>query len=659
MANTLNSSQRPHSSITPSYITNRLQSICKHLQLGRQEDAHEFLRYLVENMEKSFLNRFRNMPGFKELDTYSKETTPLNQILGGYLRSTVTCLSCRHDSVTFQHFLDLPLDISRVNTLNDAINGYFARENLEECDYKCESCKKKVSATKRFSLERAPVVLCIQLKRFNAMMGKLGKQIQINMNLDLPKQIRSGDPNQNYSYKLVSMVTHLGSSANGGHYTAIGLAPNNQYYHFDDSYVSATSIDSVLKTNAYLLFYELTSKSQNGHHQISFSHTEHTYSKSAEFSPSNTYSSSPSTSFAKPKLPIVPSAILRQNQLKQKENETTPPPSVKNGSSSLSNGKSTSNGSSKASSHLFTTPTKNGKQHDSSDEDDESETSRPFIGPSLPRLTLPENNVKTLPLTPSTSSTPSTPSTSPSKPKSLVPYGSDDEEDSNDAFNMLRTSSGVFIETEVKENSRPSKEGSTVDKIIVTKATLSTNGVQKQAGNGYVKRSDDTLTQLTKLNHSGYGTTEVSSWNNTQSNMAREVDNDQREDKKRHAEDDDDDEMDMGRAKKMKYGINHAKLQNASNQGGKLPNPFQEYQNNVNQNGNRVNTYSNGNGFNRYPNNGNHKKNINVHGKFNNNKHHNNGYNNGHYHGKQQNYSNKNNYSNNNGNRKYYTNNRR
>jgi ubiquitin carboxyl-terminal hydrolase 36/42 len=648
MAQTLLNSQKQHSSMTPSLITNKLHVICKHLTLGRQEDAHEFLRYLVENMEKSYLNRFRSTINLKELEQYSKETTPLNQILGGYLRSTVTCLSCKHESVTFQHFMDLALDISRVTTLNDALAGYFARENLEECDYKCESCKKKVSATKRFSLERAPVVLCIQLKRFNAMMGKLGKQIQINMNLDLQKHLRSGDSNQNCNYRLVSLVTHLGGSANGGHYTAIGLAPNNNYYQFDDSCVSQISTESVLRTNAYLLFYELTSinnknsRYQNGHQSTSsFSHTEHTYSKSA-LSASSTYLS-PSTSFAKPKLPILPVSIIRQNNQKQKENETTPPSSKSNSSSSLSlsNGK-TSNGS--VSTKLFSSPHKNGN-HDSSDD----EESTNFIGPkqpSMPRLSLDDTN------NPSSSTSSSPQQITPTKPKSLVPYyddhETDDEEDESernaskkngDSVNFLRTSSGVFLECEVEKNCRPSKEGSTVDKIVITKAT--TNGITKPTTNGFnAKRNDDTLQQLTKLNHSGYGTSDVNSWNNTKSNMSREVDHDQREDRKRHAEDDDEEEMDMGRVKKVKYGNNYSQSTNHQ-QGGKLPNLFQETQNNYNQNGNgyrrdvsnHYNSHhnSNGNGFNRNSNQKHHKK-FSNHGK-----HHGNS---GNYHKNNNNYRN-------------------
>lgn len=52
-------------------------------------------------MEKCYLSRFVNHDKF---DQYSKETTPLNQILGGYLRSTVRCLACHHLSTTYQHF---------------------------------------------------------------------------------------------------------------------------------------------------------------------------------------------------------------------------------------------------------------------------------------------------------------------------------------------------------------------------------------------------------------------------------------------------------------------------------------------------------------------------------------------------------------------------
>lgn len=58
------------------------------------------------------------------------------------------------------------------------------------------------------------------------------------------------------SYKLVSLVTHLGPSQNCGHYTAIGQAPNNNYYQFDDSCVRPLPLSAVLGTNAYIMFFE-------------------------------------------------------------------------------------------------------------------------------------------------------------------------------------------------------------------------------------------------------------------------------------------------------------------------------------------------------------------------------------------------------------------
>lgn len=67
---------------------------------GQQEDAHEFLRYLLEGMEKAYLARHKAT----KLDSYSKETTPINQIFGGYIRTEVKCLQCHHVSTTFQHF---------------------------------------------------------------------------------------------------------------------------------------------------------------------------------------------------------------------------------------------------------------------------------------------------------------------------------------------------------------------------------------------------------------------------------------------------------------------------------------------------------------------------------------------------------------------------
>lgn len=254
MSKTLIASQKSHQPFKPLLVYSKLRIVCRRLIPGHQEDAHEFLRYLMEAMEKAYLSRFKNLN--TKCNQYTNETTPINQILGGYLKSSVHCLACGHISVTFQHFEDLLLDIRKANSIEEALDVHFARERLEDMGYKCESCKKKVSATKQFSLERPPVALCIQLKRFSMMGGKLNKQVTIKQKLDL-SLYSSRKEIESLNYRLVAMVTHLGASQHCGHYTAIGLTDSGVYYQFDDSCVRPIPLQNVLNTNAYIIFYEL------------------------------------------------------------------------------------------------------------------------------------------------------------------------------------------------------------------------------------------------------------------------------------------------------------------------------------------------------------------------------------------------------------------
>ncbi|GLH14470.1 Ubiquitin carboxyl-terminal hydrolase 36, partial [Gryllus bimaculatus] len=258
MSKTLKASQNKSGNVIKPYlIYNKLKMICKHMVHGQQEDAHEFMRYLIESMEETYLVRFKG----EKLDNYSKETTPLNQIFGGYMRTEVNCLQCRGVSTTFQHFQDLLLDIRRASTLDDALASYFQRERLDGDDaYRCERCHKKVSATKKFSIEKPPFVLCIQLKRFSMVGGKINKHVSFTQRLDMtrflcPQSAYRGS--QPLTYRLVSMVTHMGTSVHCGHYTAIAQTSTGHFYQFDDSAVRPISLNAALETNAYIIIYEL------------------------------------------------------------------------------------------------------------------------------------------------------------------------------------------------------------------------------------------------------------------------------------------------------------------------------------------------------------------------------------------------------------------
>ncbi|XP_050707295.1 ubiquitin carboxyl-terminal hydrolase 36-like [Eriocheir sinensis] len=253
--------------IKPALIQHKLKCIGKTLMYGRQEDAHEFIKLLLDHMEKSYLC-FRRA---SKLDHRSKETTPLNQIFGGYLRQQVICPLCRFVSTTFSHFQDLVLDIRSVNSVDDALNLHFRKETLDsENAYRCEKCHRKVPATKRHLIERAPHVLLIQLKRFTMNGGKIGKHINIQRMIDISRFVngcgggkQGGGGGGPYQYRLTSMVIHLGGSQHGGHYTAVAEASNGSMFEFDDSSVRSISLQSALLRNPYILFYELVRRTKD------------------------------------------------------------------------------------------------------------------------------------------------------------------------------------------------------------------------------------------------------------------------------------------------------------------------------------------------------------------------------------------------------------
>ena len=96
--------------ISPLEIARRLKSVAKHFSIGRQEDAHEYLRHYIDSMCKSAVFAYECRNNVK-LDSLSKETTAFNHIFGGYLRSQVTCMECKNRSNTYDHFMDFMLDI--------------------------------------------------------------------------------------------------------------------------------------------------------------------------------------------------------------------------------------------------------------------------------------------------------------------------------------------------------------------------------------------------------------------------------------------------------------------------------------------------------------------------------------------------------------------
>ncbi|XP_017273910.1 ubiquitin carboxyl-terminal hydrolase 42 isoform X2 [Kryptolebias marmoratus] len=252
--------------IKPIGVLNELKRIAKHFRYGSQEDAHEFLRYTVDAMQKSCL------PGTK-LDRQTQATTFIHQVFGGYLRSRVKCLNCKSVSDTFDPFLDITLEIKTAPSVSKALEQFVKPEQLDgENAYKCTKCKKMVTASKRFTIHRSPNVLTLSLKRFaNFTGGKITKDVKYLEYLDL-RPFMSQCQGEAQIYGLYAVLVHSGFSCHAGHYFCYIKASNGQWYQMNDSSVSVSDIRSVLNQQAYVLFYIKSSDVKKTGNYSNFSH---------------------------------------------------------------------------------------------------------------------------------------------------------------------------------------------------------------------------------------------------------------------------------------------------------------------------------------------------------------------------------------------------
>ncbi|NXT73903.1 UBP42 hydrolase, partial [Zapornia atra] len=238
------------SAIKPSAVVSALTRIGEHFKLGTQEDAHEFLRFTVDAMQRACLS------GSSDLDSSSQATTVVHQIFGGSLRSRVTCLSCKAISDSYEPILDVLLDIKAAASVTEALEGFVQPEQMdgENC-LQCHTCDKRVAASKALTVHDAPKVLTLCLKRFQDLTGrKIEKVVEYAEHLDL-RPYTSQTAGEPLLYSLYAVLVHRGDSCHAGHYFCYVKASNGLWYKMDDVSVKRCSINAVCRKQAYLLFY--------------------------------------------------------------------------------------------------------------------------------------------------------------------------------------------------------------------------------------------------------------------------------------------------------------------------------------------------------------------------------------------------------------------
>ncbi|CAO3599546.1 unnamed protein product [Absidia cylindrospora] len=252
--------------ILPRAFTSNLRAFSQTLRLGRQEDAHEFMMFLLDAMHKSTIQ------GYGKLDAKVERTAFIHQIFGGQLQSQLRCHSCNAKSNTFDNFLDLSVDLQQANSVQRAMENFIKVDMIGGSDpdtkYRCESCKQKVNAGKQMTIHQLPSMLCVHLKRFTfdmmrGYMRKVTKDIQYTETLDMAPYVSKEVKCPSAIYQLYAVLVHLGYGCDSGHYFAYVKAPDGKWFRMDDEDVSPVSLKEVLSQQAYMLFY--TSEKSSTH----------------------------------------------------------------------------------------------------------------------------------------------------------------------------------------------------------------------------------------------------------------------------------------------------------------------------------------------------------------------------------------------------------
>lgn len=121
----------------PAKIQSCLRIFAEHFRCGRQEDAHEFLRYVIDACHNTCL-RLKKLKRKGSGETVNGGSV-VKEIFGGTLQSQVKCMACGAESNKVDEMMDISLDILNSSSLKEAMQKFFQPEVLDGNNkYKCD-----------------------------------------------------------------------------------------------------------------------------------------------------------------------------------------------------------------------------------------------------------------------------------------------------------------------------------------------------------------------------------------------------------------------------------------------------------------------------------------------------------------------------------------
>ncbi|XP_037076197.1 ubiquitin carboxyl-terminal hydrolase 8-like [Pollicipes pollicipes] len=240
-----------------------------------QQDAHEFLMYLLEFLHED-LNEVRKKRPLKEQendgvpdpraaevawdDFLNNNRSYVMNLFWGQHKSTLRCSRCGNQSVKFETFSHLSVPMpsrSGKCSLQECIRLYMAGDTIS--GWTCPKCKSSIEATKTLYIWRLPPILIIHVQRFynDGLWRKKQSNVDFPLeNLDMaPYVINKEARYRHHRYHLYGVVNHYGSMESG-HYTAYCRSITTGRWHkFDDHEVYQMSNGTVQTSAGYILFY--------------------------------------------------------------------------------------------------------------------------------------------------------------------------------------------------------------------------------------------------------------------------------------------------------------------------------------------------------------------------------------------------------------------
>ncbi|ESZ94067.1 hypothetical protein SBOR_5543 [Sclerotinia borealis F-4128] len=285
-------------SFTPDFVYDVMRRLPRFvtMQRGHQQDAEEFLGFLLEGLHDECVHVMKsndsdktsavttpmNTPSSPTSDAASRSGSiddawqqvgpkqkasitrssgtiltgsPVTKIFGGNLRSELRVPGLK-DSITLEPYQPLQLDIGSPNIHNiiDALKGLTHSEVLHG-DFKSPK-GPNVTATKQVFIETVPPVLILHLKRFQydntGGTQKIWKKVGYPLELELPKEVfpktkRSVFAHDGYpKYRLIGVVYHHGKNASGGHYTVdVRRQDGKEWIRLDDTVIKRVRREDV------------------------------------------------------------------------------------------------------------------------------------------------------------------------------------------------------------------------------------------------------------------------------------------------------------------------------------------------------------------------------------------------------------------------------